>query len=117
MPNSLGIEALTVEKASAPTGPCSESPRLEGDAQAAIHHRGIHLQVIASAGSGKTKVASQRVADLLTGGRPASAIAAFTFTERDHDEEAFLTLLRQYACPRGIEARPPRQEGTDGRGW
>lgn len=58
------------------------SPELEGDALAAVRHRGSHLQIIASAGSGKTEVVSQRVADLLSDGVPTSAVVAFTFTER-----------------------------------
>src|SRR5438552_19129180 len=61
-------------------------PVLEGDALAAVKHRGSHLQIIASAGSGKTEVVSQRVADLLADETPASAIVAFTFTERAADE-------------------------------
>jgi DNA helicase-2/ATP-dependent DNA helicase PcrA len=47
-----------------------------------VHHRGSHVQIIASAGSGKTEVVSQRVADLLVEGIDADAIVAFTFTER-----------------------------------
>lgn len=47
-----------------------------------MRHRGSHLQIIASAGSGKTEVVSQRVAHLLTLGEPAEGIVAFTFTER-----------------------------------
>jgi len=58
------------------------SPQLEGDALAAVRHRGSHLQIIASAGSGKTEVVSQRVADLLADGVVARAIIAFTFTDR-----------------------------------
>jgi DNA helicase-2/ATP-dependent DNA helicase PcrA len=57
-------------------------PRLEGAALAAVRHRGSHVQIIASAGSGKTEVVSQRVADLLTDGVAPGAIVAFTFTER-----------------------------------
>lgn len=57
-------------------------PALEGDALAAVRHRGGHLQIIASAGSGKTEVVSQRVADLLADGVPPTGIVAFTFTER-----------------------------------
>ena len=59
-----------------------KAPPLEGDALAAVRHRGSHLQIIAAAGSGKTEVVSQRVADLLADGVPARAIVAFTFTER-----------------------------------
>ena len=40
------------------------------------------MQIIASAGSGKTEVVSQRVADLLAEGVQPDAIVAFTFTER-----------------------------------
>lgn len=56
--------------------------QLEGDALRAVKHRGSHLQIIASAGSGKTEVVSQRIVDLLAEGVPAEAIVAFTFTER-----------------------------------
>ena len=58
------------------------TPILDGDAHAAVRHRGTHMQIIASAGSGKTEVVSQRVADLLADGRAGRAIVAFTFTER-----------------------------------
>ncbi len=55
---------------------------LRGDAAKAVRHRGSHLQIIASAGSGKTEVVAQRIADLLSDGETATAIVAFTFTER-----------------------------------
>ena len=58
------------------------APSLTGDALRAVQHRGTHLQIIASAGSGKTEVVSQRVADLLADGVPPDGIVAFTFTER-----------------------------------
>ena len=58
------------------------APTLAGDAAAAVAHRGSHLQIIASAGSGKTEVVAQRVADLLATGTRAEEIVAFTFTER-----------------------------------
>jgi DNA helicase II / ATP-dependent DNA helicase PcrA len=73
------------------------APQLEGDALGAVRHRGSHLQIIASAGSGKTEVVSQRVADLLADGEPASGIVAFTFTERAADE------LRQRIAARAEE--------------
>ncbi len=44
------------------------------------------MQVIASAGAGKTEVVSQRVADLLADGVPPEGIVAFTFTERAAQE-------------------------------
>jgi DNA helicase-2/ATP-dependent DNA helicase PcrA len=61
-------------------------PKLTGAALDAVRYRGTHLQIIASAGSGKTEVVSQRVADLLADGVPAEAIVAFTFTERAAEE-------------------------------
>ena len=36
------------------------APVLSGDALAAVQHRGSHMQIIASAGSGKTEVVAQR---------------------------------------------------------
>lgn len=44
------------------------------------------MQIIAAAGSGKTEVVSQRVAQLLADGQPAESIVAFTLTERAADE-------------------------------
>ena len=61
-------------------------PDLAGPARDAVCHRGGHLQIIASAGSGKTEVVTQRVVDLLADGMPADSIVAFTFTERAADE-------------------------------
>lgn len=57
-------------------------PALEGDALRAVRHRGSHMQIVACAGSGKTEVVAQRVADLLADGVNARSIIAFTFTER-----------------------------------
>src|SRR5215472_815309 len=64
----------------------SPAPQLTGAARDAVRHRGSHVQIIAAAGSGKTEVVSQRVADLLADGFPADSIVAFTFTERAADE-------------------------------
>lgn len=58
------------------------TPKLEGDAAAAVAHRGGHVQIIAAAGSGKTEVVSQRVASLLADGEAPESIVAFTFTEK-----------------------------------
>src|SRR3954454_5212005 len=58
------------------------TPVLEGEAGAAVAHRGGHVQIIAAAGSGKTEVVSQRVASLLVEGEPAESIAPFTYTEK-----------------------------------
>lgn len=64
----------------------ASAPVLEGDAHWAVVHRGSHLQIIACAGSGKTEVVAQRVADLIAGGADPAGIVAFTFTERAADE-------------------------------
>lgn len=64
-------------------GPSSGAfPELTGDSRAAVEYRGGHLQIIASAGSGKTEVVAQRVVSLLAEGVAPGAIIAFTFTER-----------------------------------
>jgi len=47
-----------------------------------IHHDKGHLRIVACPGSGKTEVVSQRVAELIKKGVPASEIVAFTFTEK-----------------------------------
>lgn len=70
------------------------APELSGDALGAVRHRGSHLQIIASAGAGKTEVVSQRVADLLVEGVPPRAIVAFTFTERAAEELKYRIALR-----------------------
>ena len=36
-------------------------PGLSGNAPTAVRHRGSHVQIIASAGSGKTEVVPQRI--------------------------------------------------------
>lgn len=61
-------------------------PVLAGAALQAVQHRGSHVQIIASAGSGKTEVVSQRVVELLAEGVAPEAIVAFTFTERAAEE-------------------------------
>lgn len=80
----------------------SRAPVLEGDARRAVEHRGSHLQIIASAGSGKTEVVSQRVASLLADGVSARSIVAFTFTEKAARE------LRERITDR-VEGRLGRQ--------
>jgi len=61
-------------------------PVLTGAARDAVFHRGSPVQIIAAAGSGKTEVVSQRVAELIAAGVPPAAIVAFTFTEKAADE-------------------------------
>ncbi|MGB0561768.1 MAG: ATP-dependent DNA helicase [Spirulinaceae cyanobacterium] len=48
----------------------------------AIAHRKGNLLIIACAGSGKTEVISQRIAQMVSEGVPRKEIIAFTFTER-----------------------------------
>jgi DNA helicase-2/ATP-dependent DNA helicase PcrA len=57
-------------------------PTLEGQAAHAKDHRGSHIQIIASAGSGKTETVSQRIASLVAEGTEPSEIVAFTFTKK-----------------------------------
>jgi hypothetical protein len=57
-------------------------PQLEGDAPKAVLHRGSHLQITVSAGSGKAEVVAQRLAQQMADGEAPASIIAFTFTER-----------------------------------
>lgn len=71
-----------------------QAPSLEGESRHAVDHRGSHVQIIASAGSGKTEVVSQRVVSLLAEGVSAREIVAFTFTERAAKELKFRIAAR-----------------------
>ena len=51
-------------------------PRLTGEALKAVKHRGSPLQIVASAGSGKTEVVSQPVGDLFAGGVDPDALVS-----------------------------------------
>ncbi len=94
-----------------------------GDALRAVKHRGSHLQIIASAGSGKTEVVSQRVADLLADGVSARSIVAFTFTEGAAEERLgrqaldllgglFVGTIHSY-CFRLLQQHVPRYDAYD----
>jgi DNA helicase-2/ATP-dependent DNA helicase PcrA len=61
-------------------------PQLQGDALEARDSDSEHIQIIASAGSGKTETISQRVARLVADGVDPSTIVAFTFTVKAAEE-------------------------------
>jgi DNA helicase-2/ATP-dependent DNA helicase PcrA len=63
-----------------------KAPDLQGDALAAVQHRGSHLQIVAAAGSGKTEVVSQRIVSLLADGVGSREMVGFTFTEKAAEE-------------------------------
>lgn len=64
----------------------SKIPELSGDALAARDSDAKHIQIIASAGSGKTETISQRVARLIRDGADPAKIVAFTFTIKAAEE-------------------------------
>lgn len=71
---------------------------LTASQQAAINHHDGNLQLIACAGSGKTEVVAQRVAELLkTGKAKPGNIVAFTFTDKAAAElkERIFTRCRE----------------------
>src|SRR3954463_5007207 len=78
-------------------------PVLEGEAAAAVAHRGSHVQIVACAGSGKTEVVAQRVAALVAEGEAASSIVAFTFTTAAADE--LHSRIHQRAVALGVPDR------------
>lgn len=92
----------------------NKAPELEGESLSAVEHRGSHVQIIASAGSGKTEVVSQRVVSLLADGIPAREIVAFTFTERAAKELKFriATRLEQRLGPEAVDQLSGLYVGT-----
>jgi DNA helicase-2/ATP-dependent DNA helicase PcrA len=64
----------------APQGKLPAGIAYSPEQQRVIAYRGGHLQVIASAGAGKTETIAQRVATLIDEGIEPRAIIAFTFT-------------------------------------
>lgn len=81
----------------------NEIPELEGQAAAARDHNGGHIQIIASAGSGKTETVAQRVARLVDDGVDPKEIVAFTFTTRAA-EELKVRIRERVEARAGIEA-------------
>jgi len=92
----------------------NKAPVLEGESLRAVEHRGSHVQIIASAGSGKTEVVSQRVVSLLAEGVAAREIVAFTFTERAAKELKFRieTRLEQRLGPEAVDQLSGLYVGT-----
>jgi DNA helicase-2/ATP-dependent DNA helicase PcrA len=80
------IDGKLIEEAGVKMEYESKIPKLDGEAAAAVTNRGSHIQIIASAGSGKTETVSQRVAKLIEEGIEPAEIVAFTFTTRAADE-------------------------------
>jgi DNA helicase-2/ATP-dependent DNA helicase PcrA len=76
-----------------------EVPELVGDALAASESSATHIQIIASAGAGKTETISQRVAKLVRDGVQPSEIVAFTFTVKAAEEikERIRERVRKFA--------------------
>jgi ATP-dependent DNA helicase UvrD/PcrA len=94
----------------------SLAPTLEGDAQRAVLHRGSHMQIIASAGSGKTEVVAQRFAEFIASGADPAGIVAFTFTERSAQELKAQISARVEERP-GTPALDVKCLGTAGARW
>lgn len=93
---------------------------LEVDVLRAIRHRGSHTQIIACAGSGKTEVVAQRVANLLADGADARSIIAFAFTERAAGNRGLQDICRsgsrcRHALQLAVYADAGRREGLDVR--
>jgi len=96
-------ESLRDNRCMSAETPYDDIPPLEGDALAAVRHRGGHMQIIAAAGSGKTEVVSQHVADLL-----ADRVAPFLSRVLAHGYP--------YGAVSGGDGEPPGPGGSGGIG-
>ena len=90
-------------------------PQLQGDAWEAAHHRGSHLQIIDSAGSGKTEAVSQRIALLLADGGPPDSTVEGPYTQRGAGERRPRTPHR--GAGGGAASGRARRGPAVGGGW
>ena len=73
-------------------GASAAGDSLNPEQHAAVHHRDGPLVIVAGPGSGKTRVMTHRIAQLIATGVPAHQVLAITFTNKAADEMMQRTL-------------------------